>query len=81
MTTSMREAACATLALAFLLAGCASTASRGAATPEFDLVITGGRLIDGTGAARYRADVAITGDRIALVSRQPIAATRARRTI
>ena len=29
-----------------------------------DLLITGGDVIDGSGRARQRADVAITGDRI-----------------
>ncbi len=32
-----------------------------------DVLIRGGTVIDGTGAARYRADVAISGDRIAAV--------------
>jgi N-acyl-D-amino-acid deacylase len=34
---------------------------------EFDLVIRNGSVIDGTGAARFRADVAITDDRIIAV--------------
>ena len=50
-------------------------------TPEFDVLITGGTVIDGTGAPRYAADVALAGDRIALVSRQPIAPSRAARVI
>ena len=49
--------------------------------PEFDVLIRGGTVIDGTGAPRYAADVALKGDRIAVVSRQPIAAARAARTI
>ena len=49
--------------------------------PEFDVLIRGGTVIDGTGASRYAADIALRGDRIALVSRQPIAPTRAQRTI
>ncbi len=36
-------------------------------TPEYDLVIRGGTLADGTGAALREADIAITGDRIAAV--------------
>lgn len=32
--------------------------------PEFDLVIRGGELLDGTGASARRADVGIKGDRI-----------------
>ncbi|WP_246645639.1 N-acyl-D-amino-acid deacylase family protein [Nonomuraea ceibae] len=35
----------------------------------FDVVISGGRVLDGTGAPAYRADVAISGDRIAAVGR------------
>lgn len=49
--------------------------------PEFDVLIRGGTVIDGTGAARYAADVALRGDRIALISRQPIAPSRAARTV
>src|SRR4051812_45348587 len=47
----------------------------------YDIVIANGIVIDGTGAARYRADVAITGNRIVLVSRTPIARTSARTVI
>lgn len=66
-----------------VLAACAPAAVRGPepATPPYDLLITGGTVIDGTGRARYRADVAINGDRIALVSRRPLPASTARRTI
>ncbi|MFK4442601.1 N-acyl-D-amino-acid deacylase [Caballeronia udeis] len=32
---------------------------------DYDIIIRGGEVIDGTGAARYRADVGIIGDRIA----------------
>src|ERR1041384_2954303 len=30
----------------------------------YDLVVRNGTVVNGTGAARYRADVAVTGDRI-----------------
>ena len=39
-----------------------------AASPEFDLVIRGGRIVDGTGSPWYRADVAIKGDHIAAIA-------------
>ncbi|MBK7950923.1 MAG: amidohydrolase family protein [Deltaproteobacteria bacterium] len=35
----------------------------------FDVVIRGGRVVDGSGLGAYRADVAITGDRIAAIGR------------
>jgi N-acyl-D-amino-acid deacylase len=49
--------------------------------PEFDVLISGGTVIDGTGSQRYRADVALKGDRVALVSRTPIARNRAGRVV
>ena len=33
-------------------------------SPSCDLLFTGGRIVDGTGAAWFRADVCVTGDRI-----------------
>jgi N-acyl-D-amino-acid deacylase len=45
----------------------------------YDLVITGAELIDGTGAAGRRADLAVAGDRIAEIGR--IDSARARRRI
>lgn len=37
--------------------------------PMFDLTITGGTVVDGTGADRYRADIGITGGRITEIRR------------
>ena len=45
----------------------------------FDIIFSGGSVIDGTGAARAAADVAVTGDRIAAVGR--LAGAEARQTI
>ena len=48
---------------------------------RYDVVISGGLLIDGTGSERGRADVGIIGDRIAYISDTPIPADRAARVI
>ncbi len=62
------------------LAACAANpgAGTGGARP-YDLLIRGGRIVDGTGSPWYRGDVAIRGDRIAAVGLLPGA--RARDTI
>jgi|GEM_PF-6213180 len=51
--------------------GCAACTTSPIATPaaqRFDLVIENGRVIDGTGAARFHGDIGITGDRISVVT-------------
>ena len=40
-----------------------------AAEPEYDLVIRGGTVVDGTGNPWFKGDVAIRGDKIAAVGR------------
>ncbi|MFZ4622159.1 MAG: N-acyl-D-amino-acid deacylase family protein [Bacteroidota bacterium] len=47
-----------------LIAGCVPGASSIAHKPQFDLLIKGGRVIDGTGAAETLADVGIRDGRI-----------------
>src|SRR4051794_34072493 len=42
-----------------------------AATPSFDLVVKGGRLVDGTGNPSYLADVGIRGGRIVAIGKLP----------
>jgi N-acyl-D-amino-acid deacylase len=49
--------------------------------PSYDLLITGGEVIDGSGRPRFRADVAVRGERIVAVSRRALARGSARRVI
>ncbi|PYS99880.1 MAG: dihydroorotase, partial [Acidobacteria bacterium] len=64
-----------------LLAFTSSPAGREAsAAVQYDIIIRGGRVVDGTGRAGFAADVAIKGDRVAFVGRLPREA-KARREI
>lgn len=72
----MRRAVSAAILAAALLA-VILPAGR-AAQPRYDLLITNGTVIDGTGAPRVRADVAIAGDRIVAVGPGLAAASAAR---
>jgi N-acyl-D-amino-acid deacylase len=72
------------LAAALLMtvaAACAPAVPAAGPAPEpvYDLLIRGGRVLDGTGGPWVHADVALSGDRIAAVGRLPGA--RARDTI
>ena len=51
--------------LLFSFVSSATTAS----APQYDLLIRNGTIIDGSGKPRYRADVAIKGDRIVRIGR------------
>ncbi len=51
-----------------MVVAAAGTAARPSAQrPRYDLILTNGRIVDGTGAPWYRGDLAIAGDRIAAV--------------
>jgi N-acyl-D-aspartate/D-glutamate deacylase len=57
--------------LAPAIAACAGGRSTGEPAPRggaYDVVITNGRIVDGTGAAWFRGDLAIRGDRIARIT-------------
>ena len=57
--------------LATVAIGCSSRPPSTGVAPRgggYDVIIENGRVIDGTGAAWFYGDVAITGDRIAIVS-------------
>jgi dihydroorotase/N-acyl-D-amino-acid deacylase len=60
----------------FLAAGSVQARSQ-----SYDILITNGTVIDGSGAARYKADVAIAGNRIAAISRTTIPTSQAKRVI
>jgi N-acyl-D-aspartate/D-glutamate deacylase len=77
LTLDRRGATMRTVFPALLLASAVVAAQ----PPTFDLVIRGGTVVDGTGAARFRADVGIRGDRIARVERQGIPASEGRQTL
>ena len=64
--------------LLFALLACGSST---VGAQAYDILITNGTVIDGTGAARYRADVAISGNRIAALSRTAIPRSQAKRVI
>ena len=62
--------------LALTLLGCLAAGAVRAA--EYDLIISGGRVVDGTGAPWFRADVGVRGDRIAAIGNLEKASARRR---
>ena len=49
----------------FFLFACASELP---GDKQFDLILTGGRVVDGLGNSTFRADIGVKGDRIVAVS-------------
>src|SRR5256885_16401208 len=59
---------CATLSIACAVVGAPVQAQRGQPAPRhFDVLLTHGRIVDGTGSPWVVGDVGIVGDRIAAV--------------
>lgn len=64
------------LPLLLLLAACAAGTDA-----EYDILISGGSVVDGTGTPAFEGDVAIVGDRIVRVSRERLPHASAARVI
>ena len=77
----MRARSLLLVSLPLVALGCARAAATGRPAERYDLIVAGGRVLDGTGAPAFAADVAVRGDRIVRVSRQPLPRERAGRVI
>lgn len=64
----IRQPGWALMIATILTIGCRTTAPS-SEKPEFDLLVRNGRIVDGTGAPWYRADLAVRGDTIAAIGR------------
>ncbi len=67
--------------LLLLLAWNVGCAGRDSSVASYDLVITNGLIIDGTGSPGYRADVALSGDRVVRVATDGIPISQANEVI
>src|SRR4029453_16972914 len=78
MTSSLASFTPPGRAVLALIAFLSWNASVGRAGDSYDIVIRGGRIVDGTGAPWYRADLGISAGRIAKIGRiDPAAGKRA----
>ena len=71
----------AALAACLLLLAAGRAANAQPDTTRWDVLVTGGTIVDGSGGAPYAGDVAVRGDRIVRVSRERLPRARARRVI
>ena len=77
-TSTMRRARPSTARAAILLGAALTAALASPATAQqFDILIRGGMVLDGTGSAAFTADIGIVGDEIVAIGRLP-GATAAR---
>jgi N-acyl-D-amino-acid deacylase len=60
----IRQATLMTIGCIAAFASCAAPIQTRSAADETDLILRGGTIVDGSGAARYRADIAIDSGRI-----------------
>jgi N-acyl-D-amino-acid deacylase len=75
----MRKRTLLLLALLAVMAALSSNRRAASAPAEFDLIISGGRVVDGTGNPWFKADIAIKDGRVAEIGR--VSPSRAGRVI
>ena len=68
-------------ALTLVTINCTAANSGTPSSERYDILLTGGTVVDGSGASRFTADVAIRGERIAAVARSGLDPTLADRVI
>ena len=78
-TTVHRSLTFATLTLVTI--NCTATNSGTPSSERYDILLRGGTVVDGSGAPRFTADVAIRGERIAAVGRSGLDPTLADKVI